>query len=164
MANEFALSQKLGRYSTLQLAALTFLRVVIGWHFLYEGWVKIVSSGWSSGGYLAAAPGPFSGLFQQIADTPWMLTAADLSMKYGLALVGLALILGMCTRLAALFAALLLLLFYFSNPPLVGVQAMAGEGSYLIVNKNLVEFAAVLLLLFFPAGQAWGFDRLFAKR
>ena len=54
-------------------------------------------------------------------------------------------------------------MFYLSNPPWIGVQFMAGEGSYMIVNKNLVELAAVMVLLVFPTGVIWGFDRIFVK-
>ncbi|HUU29189.1 MAG TPA: DoxX family membrane protein [archaeon] len=163
MTNESVLEQRLGRYSNLQLCFLAFLRVVVGWHFLYEGYVKIISPGWSSAGYLNAVPGPLANLFKMIVETPWMLTTADYTMKYGLTAIGIALILGLFTRLASVGAALLLVLFYISNPPWVGVQTALGEGNYLIVNKNLVEFAAVLLLLVFPSGLVLGFDRLFIK-
>ena len=81
-----------------------------------------------------------------------MITSIDLIMAYGLTLIGLALILGLYTRLATIGALFLLLLFYLSNPPWIGVRDVAGEGNYLIVNKNLVEFAAAWLLLVFPSG------------
>jgi thiosulfate dehydrogenase [quinone] large subunit len=163
VSNNGTLQQKLGRYSSLQLFFLALLRMVIGWHFLYEGYVKLTSSSWSAAGYLLAAPGPFAKIFDTLASTPWMINSIDIFMKYGLTLVGLALMLGIFTRLASVGAAALLLLFYFSNPPWFNVISMPGEGSYLIVNKNLVEFAAVMILLVFPSGLAMGFDRLFIK-
>lgn len=35
-------------YSTAQLTALVFLRLAIGWHFLYEGIAKLFTPNWSS--------------------------------------------------------------------------------------------------------------------
>ena len=35
------------------MIALTVLRVVIGWHFLYEGVAKLTSTTWSAAGYMA---------------------------------------------------------------------------------------------------------------
>ncbi|MBS1231426.1 MAG: hypothetical protein H6R35_264, partial [Bacteroidetes bacterium] len=32
---------------------LTIVRIVIGWHFLYEGIAKIIAADWSSAPYLA---------------------------------------------------------------------------------------------------------------
>ena len=53
-------------YSTWQITLLTVLRVMIGWHFLYEGLVKIFSPAWSAESYLKASVGPFSSIFP-----PW---------------------------------------------------------------------------------------------
>ena len=48
-------------YTTTQLFWLVALRVLIGWHFLYEGLVKVVNPNWSSAGYLMDSQGFFSG-------------------------------------------------------------------------------------------------------
>jgi len=163
VANESVINKQIGSYTGYQRFFLLLMRVTIGWHFLYEGYVKIISTGWSAAGYLHAAPGPFAGLFEFVVDHAWMVKFADFVMLYGLTAIGLCLILGFFTRIAALGAAGLLLLFYISNPPLIGVQFMPGEGSYLIVNKNLVELTAAMVLVVFPSGLFWGLDRLFVK-
>jgi thiosulfate dehydrogenase (quinone) large subunit len=163
VANGTDLSNKGAHLSGLQSFFLLFMRVVIGWHFLYEGYVKIASSGWSAAGYLNVVPGPFSGFFQKIVSNPSLLQACDILMKYGLAVIGLCLILGLFSRLAALGAVFMLAMFYLSNPPWLGVHSMGGEGSYLIVNKNLVELSAALVLASFPVGRILGFDSLFCK-
>ncbi len=163
MNNDNALDRILGKFSGVQKFVLASLRVVVGWHFLYEGYVKIVSEGWSSAGYLNAAPGPFAEIFHNMAGSSWMVSAVDITMSWGLTLIGIALILGLFTRLVSVAAAFFLIMFYLSNPPWIGVQFMAGEGSYMIVNKNLVELAAVMVLLVFPTGVIWGFDRIFIK-
>jgi len=38
--------------SFLQKSMLVILRIVIGWHFLYEGIAKIYTPDWTSAGYL----------------------------------------------------------------------------------------------------------------
>jgi len=39
-------------------------------------------------------------------------------------------------------------MFYFANPPFVGYfYALPSEGSYLVVNKNLVELGALVVIL-----------------
>ena len=163
MHNDNALNRILGKFSGAQKFVLASLRVIVGWHFLYEGYVKIVSEGWSSAGYLNAAPGPFAEIFHNMAESPWMVSAVDIIMSWCLTIIGIALILGLFTRLVSAAAAFFLIMFYLSNPPWIGVQFMAGEGSYMIVNKNLVELTAVMVLLVFPTGVIWGFDRIFVK-
>ena len=39
-------------YSESQLTGLVILRILIGWHFLYEGISKIINPYWSSAAYL----------------------------------------------------------------------------------------------------------------
>ena len=39
-------------YTSWQTAILVVLRVFIGWHFLYEGLVKLLNPYWSAAGYL----------------------------------------------------------------------------------------------------------------
>jgi thiosulfate dehydrogenase [quinone] large subunit len=51
-------------------------------------------------------------------------------------------------------------LFYLSQPPLSGMPQAGAEGSYLFVNKHLIEFAAVLTLMAFRTGAIAGLDRL----
>ncbi len=163
MSNVAEVNSKCSSLSGLQAYMLLFLRLTIGWHFLYEGFVKIASSGWTAAGYLNIVPGPFSGLFSGLAANPSMIAFVDSLMKYGLTAVGLLLMLGLFSRLAAVGAAMFLALFYLSNPPWLGVHSMAGEGSYLIVNKNLVELAAALVLAAFPSGRVLGLDMLFCR-
>ena len=160
-------------YRPLQQAALIVLRTVIGWHFLYEAYYKIWSPAWSpagtplprwtSAGYLKGASGPLGGLFHRMVDdgwTPWI----DRSVKIGLLLVGLSLILGLFTRIGALAALVFLSLFYLLYVPLAGVPQPGNEGAYLVVNKTLIEAAAVFVLLVFDTGAIAGLDLLLRRR
>jgi thiosulfate dehydrogenase (quinone) large subunit len=151
------------------MIAITAMRLVVGWHFMYEGIAKLTSPGWSAAGYLRQARGPFADLFKWIASKPDLLANADLITMWGLTLVGLLLVLGLFTRLASLAGIGLLLLFYLSNPPFVGYfYSIPTEGSYLIVNKNLVELCALVVILLTGSGRFAGLDRilhvLFARR
>jgi uncharacterized membrane protein YphA (DoxX/SURF4 family) len=83
----------------------------------------------------------------------------DLGMMFGLCAIGAGLILGLFTRLSAFSAAVFLAMFYFSMPPWPGVQEVAPlEGHYLIVNKNLVELIACLMIMTSGVGRWLGLD------
>jgi thiosulfate dehydrogenase (quinone) large subunit len=150
-----------GKFSRVPMVAITLLRVFVGWHFLYEGIAKLTSPSWSAAGYLKQARGPFADLFKWLASQPNLLANADLITMWGLTIVGLLLILGLFTRLASLGGIAFLLLFYFANPPFVGYfYSLPTEGSYLVVNKNLVELCALVVILVTGSGRFAGLDRI----
>jgi len=150
-----------GKLSRWPMVAITVLRVLVGWHFLYEGIAKLTSASWSAAGYLKQARGPFADLFKSLAAQPDLLAYADLITMWGLTAVGLLLILGLFTRLASLGAIGFILLFYLCNPPFVGYfYSIPSEGSYLIVNKNLVELGALVVILVTGSGRYAGLDRI----
>ncbi len=150
-----------GNFSRGPMVAITLLRVFVGWHFLYEGLTKMTSTTWSAVGYMKASRGPFSAFFKWIASQPHLLDNANLITMYGLTLVGALLILGLFTRLASLAGVGFILLFYLCNPPFVGYfYTIPTEGSYLIVNKNLVELSALVVILLTGSGRFAGLDRL----
>ena len=148
-------------YTTPQLTALVLLRVLIGWHFLYEGVVKIINPYWTAAGFLMESKWLFSGVFHAMVANPLVLRAIDLMNMWGLVAIGLGLILGGMTRAASAAGMLLLVMYYVANPPLIGLTYTApSEGSYLIVNKNLIELASLAVLTLFPTGAIVGLDRL----
>jgi thiosulfate dehydrogenase (quinone) large subunit len=158
-----------GTFSRWPMIAITAMRIFVGWHFLYEGIAKLSSPSWSAAGYLKASRGPFSAMFKSIAAQPNLLDNVNLITSWGLTIVGLLLILGLFTRLASLGGIGFVLLFYLCNPPFVGYfYSIPTEGSYLIVNKNLVEIGALLVIFTTGSGQFAGLDRiirgLFAPR
>ena len=81
-----------------------------------------------------------------------------------LLLIGLSLMLGLFTQAGCIGALVLLAMFYLSSIPTAGVPQTGAEGAYLLVNKNLVEAGAVLVLLLFGTGRIAGLDRLWAGR
>ena len=148
-----------GKLARWPMIAITALRVVVGWHVLYEGIAKLTAPSWSAAGYLKQARGPFAELFKGLAADPNMLANADLITMWGLTIVGLCLVLGLFTRLASLGGIAFILLFYLCNPPFVGYfYSIPTEGSYLIVNKNVVELCALLVILVTGSGRFAGLD------
>lgn len=148
-----------------QLLWLVILRVAIGWHFLYEGITKILNPNWSAVGYLLDAKGFFSFFYHGLAANPQLLSVCNFMNEWGLTLIGLGLIMGTFTKIATYSGMLLLVFYYLSHPPFVGLTyAMPTEGSYLFVDKVFIEFCAMGVLALFPTGKYIGLDRLIFKR
>lgn len=144
-----------------QLFWLVTLRVLIGWHFLYEGLSKLTNPNWSSVGYLLDSQGFLKEFYYSIANNSTSLQIIDQLNIWGLIAIGLGLILGLFSRVALWSGIGLLTLYYFSHPPCIGLSySLPMEGSYLIVNKMLIEIAAMAVLLCFPTSRYIGIDRL----
>ena len=158
--------------SALQQMTLVVLRTLIGWHFLYEGYTKLLQpawgrtgaplAAWSSAGYLKAATGPLAGMFHSLGNASW-IGALDLAVASLLVAVGLSLMLGLYTQTGCAGALGLLAMFYLSAIPM-GLPEARSEGTYLIVNKNLIEAAAVLVLFSFRTGYIAGVDHYWISR
>jgi thiosulfate dehydrogenase [quinone] large subunit len=154
--------------------SLVALRTLVGWHFAYEGYYKLMQPGWSregglvapfsAAGYLRSATGPLAGVFHSMAVHPTLVHATDLAVPIGLLLVGLSLMLGLFTQLGCAGAIAFLTLFYVSQPPLSGMPQTGAEGAYLVVNKNLIELAAAVAVMAFRTGGIAGLDRLLLRR
>ena len=84
-------------------------------------------------------------------------------MPIALVLVGLSLVLGLFTRRGCQGAVLLLALFYLAAIPLDGVPRPGAEGTYLLVNKTLVELAAAVVLLTSRTEAIAGLDLLWPR-
>ena len=144
-----------------QIFWLVALRVLIGWHFLYEGLVKLINPNWSSVGYLMDSQGCLSGFYYWLGSNPSTVNIIDFMNVWGLIAIGLGLILGLFTNVALWSGIVLLATYYFSHPPFIGLKyALPMEGSYLVVNKTLIELTAMVVLLCFKTGHRIGLDRL----
>jgi len=148
--------------SGAEFFVLALLRIAVGWHFAYEGLTKLLSGTWTSAGYLQSAQWIGADWFHWIAAHPTALKIVDQLNIWGLLLIGAALMLGLLTRLSAVFGMLLLALYYVAQPSLFGQQPSPAEGTYLLVNKNVVELLALFVLAVLPAGR-WGLDGLWCR-
>ncbi len=143
---------------------LSIIRVLIGWHFLYEGIIKLASPSWTAGPYLLESTWVFAGFFKAMAANPTALSIIDFLNIWGLILIGAGLLAGLFTRIASWSGATLLLLYYLVHPPFVGIMdSNAMEGSYIWVNKNLIEMVVLILLARIPIKWMFGADNLIAQ-
>lgn len=151
-------------YTNNQLIGLSLLRVLIGWHFLYEGVAKLTNPNWSSAAYLLDSKWIFSGIADTIVSNPGTLIIVDYINMWGLSAIGFSLMCGLFSRWGSLAGVCLLLMYYLFHPPLVGLEyAKPAEGSYLLVDKNLVEACALFVLVIFPTSHITGLDKFIQK-
>ncbi|QGY46192.1 DoxX family membrane protein [Maribellus comscasis] len=140
---------------------LTGLRILVGWHFLYEGIAKLMTPGWSAKLYLLGSRWVFSDVFHQMAESDGIMKIVDFMNIWGLILVGISLFLGLLTRWSSIAGALLLFFYFVAYPPIPGYTfGTVMEGSYVWVNKTLIEFFILLVFVFIPVGFLFGVDRL----
>jgi thiosulfate dehydrogenase (quinone) large subunit len=156
-----SLSLKTNNFATYALVAL---RIVIGWHLLYEGISKALTPGWTAAEFLSVSAWIFSPFFNWLADSAALLAVVDIMNTWLLIVVGIALFLGIFDRIAAIAGMALLALYWLANPPLAGVGlGIVTEGNYMLVDKNMVEFFALLLLALLPTGRYIGLAHLLKK-
>src|SRR5664280_119114 len=144
---------------------LALLRITIGWHFLYEGLVKLMNPAWTARPFLEGSRLIFGDLFRWMISGNTGMWIIDTVNAYGLTIIGIALILGLFTRVALCSGVSLLLMYYLAYPPFGGLSYGApSEGSYLIVNKNLIELFVMIFLAITRSGQFFGLDMLRKKK
>jgi thiosulfate dehydrogenase [quinone] large subunit len=151
-------------YSKSQTFWLVALRMIIGWHFLYEGLVKVLNPKWTSYAYLLDAGGWIASWLHGLAHSAQWLAVADFLNTWGLVLIGLGLVAGCFTRIATVSGIALVAVYYLSHIPFIGSSyMMPSEGSYLWIDKNLIEIVALAALFVFPTSQKYGLDRYIFK-
>ena len=139
---------------------LTLLRILVGWHFLYEGIIKLLNPAWSAKMYLMGSQWIFSGLFHQMASSEVSMRIVDLLNIWGLILIGLSLFLGLFVRWTSLAGSLMLLFYFVAYPPISGhTFGTVTEGSYLWINKTLIELFVLLAFVILPGEYFFGADR-----
>jgi thiosulfate dehydrogenase (quinone) large subunit len=142
-----------GAYQRLLPWAGLLLRLVMGLLFFYAGWVKITAEGgWSAAGFLQNATGPFAGWFQSLAGSGLV----DVLNMWGLAFIGLALILGFAVRTASFFGIVLMLLYYFAD--------FVGNTAHGYIDEHIVYSFVFLLFVWGGFGHVWGLDGLVERR
>ncbi|MFP4621207.1 MAG: DoxX family membrane protein [Bacteroidales bacterium] len=143
--------QNSNRLTDPQQWSFIILRIIIGWHLLYEGIVKLLDPNWSAESFLTGSQGFFSGAFQWMASQPAVLEMVNILNIWGLILIGLGLFLGFFARTAVYAGILLLFFYYIAYPPFQGYNfGVPQEGNYLLVNKNFIELMSLVVLALFP--------------
>ncbi len=134
-----------GSHATASGILLVALRVLLGLQFLVTGVSKIFS-GWTAEGYLNAATGPFADFFKAIASSTII---SELNV-WGLALIGLALVIGLLVRPAAFFGALLMVLYYFAH--------FVENTAFGLIDYHVIYFVLFALMASGGFGHALGID------
>jgi thiosulfate dehydrogenase [quinone] large subunit len=154
---------------------LAVFRVVLGFEFLWAfadktfglGYATPAERAWINGGsptkgFLSrVAVGPFESTFHTWAGATW----ADWLFMIGLLAIGIALVLGVGLRIAAVSGTLMMLLMWAAEWPLDKLTS-AGEPSMStnpIVDYHIIYALALIALAVTYAGRTWGFGKLWAK-
>ncbi|KAB1192193.1 DoxX family membrane protein [Haloferax sp. MBLA0076] len=135
---------------------LVLVRVLTGYWFLHAGWGKLMAAepfnaaGWMAN---ATAGSPVHGFLVWAANTPWMLEFTNLMIPAGEFLIGLGILVGALTRLAAFFGGFLMVFFYLGN-------ADWGHG---YVNGDLFGLLMFVIVGTLAAGRIYGLDAIIEK-
>ena len=132
------------------------LRFSMGWVFFYAGITKILDSSWSSKGFLENAES-FQTLFSWLAN-PHNLIWVDFINKWGVAALGIALMLGVFTNTAASLGILAMLLYYLPglNFPFVGQHS-------LLIDEHIIYILVLLIIIRLRAGKDYSITGLFRR-
>jgi uncharacterized membrane protein YphA (DoxX/SURF4 family) len=149
----------MNKQKNITIWLLTSLRILIGWHFLFEGLSKLLNPNWSASSYLMESKWLFSGFFHWLIGSSTSLQIVNFLNIWGLILVGLGLFLGFLPRLSSIAGALLLLLYYVANPPFV-YSSMPSTNHFYLINYNLIEAIALIILASLRQDYLWGLQRL----
>ena len=136
----------------------TILRIIVGWHFLFEGISKLFNPNWSSTSYLMESKWLFSGFFHWLIGNTTSLQVVDFLNIWGLIIIGFCLFIGLFTRAASISGALLLLLYYIANPPFV-YSSLPTTNHFYIINYNLIEALVLIVLASFRKDFLWSVQR-----
>ncbi|QCJ45862.1 MULTISPECIES: DoxX family membrane protein [Haloprofundus] len=143
------------RAHSLSVWFVLALRLMMGYAFLYSGWTKLTGpEPFAAQGYLAnvaATNGnPLAGVFAWMGTTPWFVSFVDVAVPVGELLIGLGLLVGLLTRLAAFFGATMMALFYFGN----------WDIAHGLINGDFAYMLVFLAVAAFGAGRILGLDAL----
>ncbi|MEV0429019.1 hypothetical protein [Micromonospora sp. NPDC050495] len=140
------------------------LRIALGWTFLWAFLDKMFGLGhetaakaaWINGGsptkgFLAfGAAGPFKGFYNEIAGAAW----ADWLFMLGLLGIGVALMLGIGTRIAAVAGGLLLVMMW---------TAVLPPENNPFMDDHLIYAGVLAVLALVGAGNTLGLGKVWAK-
>ncbi|RPF25714.1 DoxX family protein [Georgenia muralis] len=141
-------------------------RIIIGWTFLWAFVDKLFGLGfatpseraWINGGspaqgYMSGIEGPFAGLFQVFANP-----VGDFLFMFGLAGIGIAMVVGAGLKIAAVGGSLLLFFMYLSQFP----AALGGTNP--ITTSHWLEAAALVISAVTLSGDTWGLGKWWAGK
>jgi thiosulfate dehydrogenase (quinone) large subunit len=150
------------RISTGFVFLWAFLDKTFGLGYATPGERAWINGGSPTKGFLSGVEvGPFQSFFHNIAGDAW----ADWGFMLGLLGIGIALILGIGMRIAAVAAALMMALMWFAELPLAQ-HTSAGEETHStnpVTDYHFIYAVVAIALAVSYAGHTWGLGRWWAK-
>jgi thiosulfate dehydrogenase [quinone] large subunit len=156
--NETMRARLLGREVSVSLSGpwtaywIRFISLIMGWYFLHAGLDKVVNwpfdASWFVGG--AAEASILAPVITPFGDGIG-LAIVNVAVPAGQVLIGLGLVFGGLTRLAAFFGAVLMTFFYFVNGP-------GGAWAHGMVNGDLLALLLFATIIVFGSGKVLGLD------
>jgi thiosulfate dehydrogenase [quinone] large subunit len=123
----------------------------MGWFMLADGMNILLTPGWSAKGFLLGAK-TFPDFYAWFA-LPMNAWWVDPVNSWGITLIGVALLLGVFARPAALAGAAMMILYYF--PHNVFPQVQYGY----IVDEHIIYAAVFVLIAVMPSAQMFGLQK-----
>ena len=136
-----------GAWATYWVA---MLRVITGWWFFHAGFTKLLEDGlafdpsWYLQGMSGTTIGPLGSFLMGYTDVIGAMVVVFET------LIGLALIAGLLTRLAAFGGVMFMTMFWIGN----------GEFAHSVVNVDLMGLLLFVTLIVFAAGRYYGLDAI----
>lgn len=143
---------------------LAVLRIMFGFYFLWAfldktfglGFATPAERAWVNGGnptkgFLSGVEGPFAGFYNAIAGNAFI----NILFMVGLLGIGLALILGIGMRVAAVAGTVLYVLMWSAELPMVTNP---------ILDDHITGAVTLIVLALTAAGTTWGLGRWWASR
>ncbi len=138
-----------GQLHTLSVWFILALRLMMGIAFLQSGIDKVLSGEFSAGGYLTQAVpangSPAADLFVAMGNSQLFVDFVNIAVPWGEVLIGLGLLVGALTRLAAFWGAFMMLLFYLGNWD-IAHGYINGDFAYMLVFLAVAAFGAGRIL------------------
>ena len=131
---------------------LVFMRLCMGWTFLYAASHQVFVAGWSVSGFLNGTK-TFHWLFGPLAG-PSTAPILTVLVEYGHLLIGLSLIFGLMVRLSSTFGILLMLLYWMAH---MNFPYISNNLNFLI-DEHIVYALVLWLMIVKRAGHAFGLD------
>lgn len=125
------------------------MRLGLGWVYLHAGLAKVLNPDWTAAGYLKSAK-TFPNIYQ------WFASSANIDWvnflnKWGLTLIGAALILGLAIKIASWAGAAITMLYYF---PVLTFPTI-GANSY-IVDDHVIYALVFVVFAALGSQSTWG--------
>jgi uncharacterized membrane protein YphA (DoxX/SURF4 family) len=92
---------------------------------------------------------------------PSPMASPDWWTRWGITAIGAMLLLGLFTRVACLAGGIFLVLTYLAHPPFPWLPLPPGtEGNPVFINKNVIEFLGLMVVMVHPTGRWLGLEAL----